>query len=471
MKGALRVAITLTLLIGTGIAPYSAEALSPAVRNLGPVVNGVDSDFAPTVSPDGNYLFFASDRDGGQGGQDIWVSKKGIDGWERSVNLGPPVNTSLNQGPDAFFMDNGKQSLYLTFCKPWDEAFCDIFLTELLGDGSWSKPVNLGSPINTDFSDANASWDYRDRVMYFTSTRPGGIPGPGAQIPKDAASYDIWRVRLDENGWGQPEPLGEPINTPDWEGIAFFHTASRTLYFSSNGHHDGDDANIYYTKETSPGVWEQPKPVDAVNTPGNDIYFSIPAAGDLAYFSSNHHGDGFENFGLEDIYVIPIDLVLEEPVVASSPRGCRSCCECYCECEECGTDCCDRPCRSCESKPICGYDGECDSCKVETLLFSQGSSLIKWSEYPKLKEVAGYLNCNPELNIYIDGHASVEGHKCHNAELGWDRAREVKMYLKCYGVDGSRVRISTYGECKPAEQRKSKVVHPKDRRVEIYIMP
>lgn len=342
------IALMLALTLGWVMAPGVAGAYSSAVSNLGPLVNGADSDFAPTISPDGNYLFFASDRPNSLGGQDIWVSHKGPDGWEQPINLGAPVNNKMNQGPDSFYIKDGVYTLFLTFCRPMDESYCDIYVSEQAPDGSWTKPRDLGSPINTEYSDANASWDYKNKILYFSSTRPGGnIDEEDSGLPNSPTHYDIYRVKLNDDGtWGEPENLGAPINTNGWEGIAFFHPASETLFFSSTGHNPGrPDADIYYTRETSPGVWEQPKPVDAVNGPGNDMYFSIPAAGDLCYFSSNHHGNGFTNFGLEDIYVIPIDLLLNEIMPEQKPPEKECECECDCPCDSDDCDCpCDCPC-------------------------------------------------------------------------------------------------------------------------------
>src|SRR4030042_7216044 len=69
--------------------------LGPAI-NLGSVVNSSSNDSTPTISPDGLSLYFASDRAGGQGGNDIWVSKRAdlSESWGPPPNLGGPVNSS-----------------------------------------------------------------------------------------------------------------------------------------------------------------------------------------------------------------------------------------------------------------------------------------------------------------------------------------------------------------------------------------
>ena len=65
------------------------QVFTQEAHNLGPVVNSKQSDFAPYITVDGKSLYFASDREGGYGGQDIWVSRRTADGqWGAPVNLG-----------------------------------------------------------------------------------------------------------------------------------------------------------------------------------------------------------------------------------------------------------------------------------------------------------------------------------------------------------------------------------------------
>ena len=147
----------LVAILTLAATPMITGAMSPEAENVGQVVNSEYSDFAPVVSADGSYLFFTSDRPGGEGGQDIWESHFLNGNWTKPANLGHPVNTKGNEGPDCIVTEGDQMYLYLTLCHGVKEGLCDIYVSELQANGSWSEPEPVGSPINSEFSDANAS--------------------------------------------------------------------------------------------------------------------------------------------------------------------------------------------------------------------------------------------------------------------------------------------------------------------------
>ena len=104
----------------------------------------------PAVSPDGRYLFFVSDKTGGNGGTDIYVSEKKKKGWTLPKNLGTNINTESHEG-FPFMHPNGK----LYFCSKGHPGFggFDIFVTEKDEQGNWKTPINLGLPINSPSDD------------------------------------------------------------------------------------------------------------------------------------------------------------------------------------------------------------------------------------------------------------------------------------------------------------------------------
>jgi Tol biopolymer transport system component len=103
------------------------------------------------ISEDGNQLFFASDKPGGFGGLDLYTSKKVNGEWSQPVNLGPELNTQFNEDR-PFVINNGKT---IFFCSQGHETIggYDIFRSDLQSNGLWSKPKNLGYPINTPDDD------------------------------------------------------------------------------------------------------------------------------------------------------------------------------------------------------------------------------------------------------------------------------------------------------------------------------
>ena len=112
--------------------------------------------FYPSVSPDGKYLFFVSDKGGGFGGLDIYVSKRTKKGWSKPENLGNNVNTAAHEG---FPYADAQGKLY--FCSKGHTGFggFDIFVTQQDSiTGAWLKPTNLGTPINSAYDDISLTF-------------------------------------------------------------------------------------------------------------------------------------------------------------------------------------------------------------------------------------------------------------------------------------------------------------------------
>ncbi len=99
------------------------------------------------VSEDGNKLIFASDRPGGYGGLDLYVSVKVNGDWGPAINLGPEINTPFNE--DRPFLANNGKSLFFSSQGHINMGGYDLFRSELLPDNHWRQPINLGFPLNT----------------------------------------------------------------------------------------------------------------------------------------------------------------------------------------------------------------------------------------------------------------------------------------------------------------------------------
>ncbi len=125
----------------------------------------------PAISPDGKSLFFVSDKAGGQGGTDIYVSRKQKNRWGRPENLGEQINTDGHEG-FPFMHPTGK----LYFCSKGHLGLggFDVFVTEIKEDGTWASPINLGAPINSPADDISIFIDEAEEKGVFTSSRAGG---------------------------------------------------------------------------------------------------------------------------------------------------------------------------------------------------------------------------------------------------------------------------------------------------------
>ncbi len=128
-------------------------------------------DAQPTLSPDGNIMYFVSDRDGGLGGTDIWYAQKVGKEWSAPVHAGKIINTPFNEIYPHVGRD-GKTLYFASDGHPGMGGY-DIFRSE--GRlASWSPPQNLGSPINSSYDDFSLFWVKQDTAGYLASNRPGG---------------------------------------------------------------------------------------------------------------------------------------------------------------------------------------------------------------------------------------------------------------------------------------------------------
>lgn len=136
-----------------------------------PVAFSENSDFSygqPSISPDGKQLFFVSDREGGQGKTDLYMSTKLADGWSEPVNLGSAINTS---GRELFPYYHPSGKLY--FASDGHEGPGGIDIYYSVFDGSWSQPVPLEAPINSEFDDFSCFINPNETSGYFASNREG----------------------------------------------------------------------------------------------------------------------------------------------------------------------------------------------------------------------------------------------------------------------------------------------------------
>jgi len=138
--------------------------------NLGGRINSDDWDSQPCLSPDKKDLYFASRRPGGLGGKDIWVSHLLLNGkWGDPENLGPEINTPEDDQCPFIHADN--QTLYFTSTYWPGYGDEDIFMSRKGSDGKWSKPVNLGYPINTIHQEGTLLVAADGKTAYYASDR------------------------------------------------------------------------------------------------------------------------------------------------------------------------------------------------------------------------------------------------------------------------------------------------------------
>jgi Tol biopolymer transport system component len=216
-------------------------------QNLGAIVNSAATEFAPNFSSDGHYLFFGSDRPGGCGSRDLWVShrkhKKDNFGWETPVNLGCVINAGTFDDGPTYFEDpaTGKVTLFFTSLnRPDGQGDFDIYSSDLNADGSFSPPANVAE-LNSPYRDTRTAIRKDGLEMFFASNRPGGL-----------GVIDLWvatRASTTEP-WGVPVNLGPVVNSSFNDGAPAISRDGRSLYFYSDRPGGSGLNDLYFSTRT-----------------------------------------------------------------------------------------------------------------------------------------------------------------------------------------------------------------------------
>ena len=140
---------------------------------IGSDVNTKSWETHCALTADGNTLYFVSDRKDGQGGRDLYrVVKLPTGEWSKAQNLGPVVNTPYDE--DGVFIHPNGRTMYFASKGHNSMGGFDIFTTEMGDDGNWSKPENIGYPLNTVDDDVFFVTTADGRRGYFSSDKNGG---------------------------------------------------------------------------------------------------------------------------------------------------------------------------------------------------------------------------------------------------------------------------------------------------------
>lgn len=124
-------------------------------------------------STDMKKIYFVSNRPGGYGGRDIWVSEYINEKWSEPENLGPTINTPYDE--ESPFILSDDRTLYFASQGHDNIGGFDIFVTTLTEDGFWTIPENLGYPINTTDDDVFYLPTRDERHAYYSSGKAYGL--------------------------------------------------------------------------------------------------------------------------------------------------------------------------------------------------------------------------------------------------------------------------------------------------------
>ncbi|TND07588.1 MAG: OmpA/MotB domain-containing protein [Bacteroidetes bacterium] len=483
-------------------------------KNMGAAINTADCEYFPGVTADDATFLFTRNKRVQTGNildnqEDFFVSTRKADGsWTPSMSIGSPINTPRNEGAPSLSPDG--RFLFFTACADYNDygegrrgfGSCDLFYSERKGK-NWSNPVNLGRKINSEYWESQPSFSSDGRTLYFVSNRKGG-EGDG----------DIWMCALTDQGeWGEVVNLGPVINTPNREEAVFIHPDNMTLYFASKGHPGMGGLDLFVSHRKEDGSWGVPQNLGfPINTFKDESGMIVNGKGNMAYFSSDRAG----TLGCEDLYefLLPeparatqvtymkgkvydaktkkplaaafelIDLATGKTVVASmSDEITGEFLVCVPANKNYALNV-SRPGYVFYSESFMLKESP-DSFKpvqrdvplqpilndviltLNNVFFETGKYDLKPESKAELNKLVAFLNANPLVKGELGGHTDSIGNKKDNLVLSNNRAKSVMDYLITNGIPASRLSYKGYGDAVPVATNATPEGRQRNRRTEL----
>lgn len=249
-------------------------------RKIGGGADSPQCDSWPSLSADGRSLYFVSNRPGGQGGYDIWLTQWDGRQWGEATNLGPTINTP----GDEFdvFIHPDDQTLYFTSNYHPGFGGYDIFRARRRPGGSWQRPENLGYPLNTPFDEFDFFVNASGTTGYINSNRRGG-----------EGQQDLYAFALDE----RIRPL--PIRIVKGKVVDLQNGAPLPARVAITDLATGDTLQSVTTRPSS-----------------GEFLLTLPPGGELGYALRVEGGDGYLFYSLhfdQDTLSNRTDLRIELP--------------------------------------------------------------------------------------------------------------------------------------------------------------
>jgi len=279
--------------------------------NLGPTVNNSSSyDYFPCPSADGLELFFVSDRPGGEGAEDLWVTTRTsvAEPWGDPINLGPTVNTSSTETGPTLSADG----LELYFSAYTEDAFDILMTTRPTRNSAWGEPVSLGSFFYVD----------SETLVVCPSLSGDGLElyvAMGHAEPVHEWSVGVARRDSRDAPWQAPVRLGPQINSWSCQGHPGISSDGLLLVFSDiwacsprPGGLGGTDLWLA-RRATRDGEWGTAINLGApVNTAFGEDFAKISPDGSTLYFTTYHHtATGEIDWATGDLYQAPIIPIVD----------------------------------------------------------------------------------------------------------------------------------------------------------------
>jgi hypothetical protein len=197
-------------------------------QNLGPAVNSPKEDSFSSVSADGLTLYFSSNRTGGSGDYDIYMTTRATrnDPWGPAVNLGSQINSSSTDG-EPWISPNGLELYFESFRGGYGRS--DIYVVKRQTEKDpWGAPVNLGPVVNSAYYESFLSLSPDGLLLLFSDHSNFGTPRPDGY-----GKADMWMARRTSLSapWQAPVNLGPVVNSPSVDAAPRISSDGSALHF------------------------------------------------------------------------------------------------------------------------------------------------------------------------------------------------------------------------------------------------
>ena len=303
-----KISLTLVLILSVAMGQAKAHFIFGTPMNLGSIINSESAETAPCLSADGLELYFCDHsspfKPGGYGGGDLWVITRQTkdDPWGLPINLGSTVNSSAADVHPSLSADG--LSLYFSTNRSGGLGFYDLWITtRATKHAPWQEPVNLGSTVNSTYSEGNPSISTDGLELYFSdfqNARPGGHGGWDIYVTTRPTISDPWSV---------PVNLGPNVNSSRNEAGPNISSDGLTLFLNSNRSDGFGGADLWMTRwNVQDADWEPLINLGPpINRSGFEATAEISPDGSMLYFSSERPS----GFGLTDLWQVSIEPVVD----------------------------------------------------------------------------------------------------------------------------------------------------------------
>ncbi len=415
-----------------------------------------------TFSPDQQTIYFTRNNYGkklkrdnkGVNNLKIYMSRKEGDSWTEAVEL--PFNSDdYSSGHPALSPDGSK--LYFVSDMPGSMGKTDIFVVDVLGDGRFSEPRNLGPEINTERREMFPF--ISDEKLYFASDGHIGLGG-----------LDIYEVAITEEGFSEVKNMGQPINSKRDDFSYIIKEETQKGFFASNRRGGKGDDDIYSFKRILP---EEPNENAIAGVVTEVITGEVMPKALVELLDENNvklmevetDADGsfvFEELDSNTRYVIRTkkDTFFDDEQMVSTEDNKRIEVEVKLQQLE---------------ERIVIEDG-IRKLKIDMIYFDFDKFNIRKDAAEELDKLVEIMNSHPTMVIKVESHTDSRGKRAYNRYLSDKRAKSTREYLISKGIDPKRIESAIgYGEERLLNEcngtvRCSSAKHQLNRRSEFIIV-